>query len=103
MVELNPAVFLAEIGERVARIFERYADGDDVALGERLRLEGFIQAGLVLNIVAVDQVLEVLDLAHQRIFDKPFGAVFPPYSELDCVIAIPSKMQRAPVYPSTKD
>jgi hypothetical protein len=103
MVELTQDSFLTEIGARLQRIFERYADGDDVAIGERLRLEGFIQAGLVFDIVAVDQVLVVLDAVHQRIFDEPFGAVFPPYSELDCVIAIPSKMQRAPVYPSTKD
>ncbi|MFQ3322935.1 MAG: hypothetical protein ACI90U_000751 [Pseudomonadales bacterium] len=103
MVELTQDSFLTEIGARLQRIFERYADGEDVAIGERLRLEGFIQAGLVFGIVAFDQVLVVLDAVHQRIFDEPFGEVFPPYNEVDCIIPIPSKMQRAPVYPSTKD
>jgi hypothetical protein len=103
MAELNQAVFLAEIDKRLELIFKRYADGEDVATGQRLRLEGFIQAGLVLDIVAVEQVLAALDTVHQRIFNEPFGAVFPPYNEADCIIAIPSKMQRAPVFPSTKD
>ena len=103
MAELNQAVFLAEIDKRLELIFKRYADGEDVATGQRLRLEGFIQAGLVLDIVAVEQVLAALDTVHRRIFNEPFGAVFPPYNEADCIIAIPSKMQRAPVFPSTKD
>jgi hypothetical protein len=103
MVELTQEKFLAEVGERLERIFEFYADGEDVAVGERLRLEGFIQAGLVFGVVALDQVLVVLDTVHQRIFDEPFGEVFPLYDDADCIIAIPSKMQRAPVFPSTKD
>ncbi|MFT4996790.1 MAG: hypothetical protein ACJA0M_000246 [Chitinophagales bacterium] len=103
MVELTQERFLAEVGERLERIFEFYADGEDVAVGERLRLEGFIQAGLVFGVVALDQVLVVLDTVHQRIFDEPFGEVFPLYDGADCIVAIPSKMQRAPVFPSTKD
>jgi hypothetical protein len=103
MAELSPAVFLAEISQRLALIFQCYADGDDVATGQQLRLEGFIQAGLVLNIVSLEQVLAVLDTVHRRIFNQPFDTVFPPFNEADCIIAIPSKMQRAPVFPSTKD
>jgi hypothetical protein len=103
MADISNEFFLNEINKRFGRICEHYAAGEDVASGERLRLEGFIQAGLVLNIVQFDDVVGVLDRVSQHVFSEPFGEVFPPYSDVDCVIAIPAKMHRAPVFQTTKD
>ena len=102
MTAVQTAQCLDQIKKRAEGIFSQYASGLDVATGERLRLEGFIQAGLVLGLVEFDDVLAVLDSLHQQAFGKPFE-VFPPCDEASCVIAIPTRMQRAPVYSSTKD
>ncbi len=103
VVTIDPEAFLQEVRERITAIFTDYHNGNDVPPGMRLRLEGFIQAGLRFALVDRSAVEKILVDTHQQVFGAPMPESFPSFDEADQIIPIPPLMQRAPVYPSTKD
>ena len=95
--------FLKQVDRRARSAFGSLADGHDLPPGERLRLEGFIQAGLVMGWVGLDQVLEILSLAYRDCFGTDMPEPFPPYDPATCILPLPGFMARAPVVPTTSD
>jgi hypothetical protein len=94
--------FELQLGRRLRAVFAAYAGGQDVAPGERLRLEGYMQAGIELGLASRDELVLLLQQTHLEYMGQELAEPFPPMDE-NSVIPIPVRMQRAPVYPSTSD
>lgn len=98
--------FIAETRQRLATVFEAWALGRDVAPGERLRLEGFMQAGIVLGLATRQQVLACMaEICREYLGEAAMEhceAPFPPMADPG-ILPLPPLMRRAPVVPSTRD
>lgn len=83
----------------VQRLDEFYSDlakFGEVAPGVRFRLEGFIEAGLCLQLIAATEVQKVIADAYQI----HMGAVAPALPGKPEPYHLPIRWQRAPVFPS---
>jgi hypothetical protein len=94
--------FLQQVTRRLGLVFAAYARGGDVSPGERLRLEGYMQAGIELGMASREELILLLKQVHLDHLGQELADPFPPMEEAS-VIPIPVRMQRAPVYPSTSD
>ena len=93
-----------ELQVRWNEIFLALATGDDVPPATRLRAEGMMEAAVLLGAASRDALIESMDECYrnaggQRIAED-FGA---DWQSLFPFPQIPAMMQRAPVFPSTKD
>ncbi len=93
-----------ELEQRWQTMFAALADGDDVPPAQRLRAEGMMEAAVLLGIATPAALVASMDSCYRAAFgraiDEDFGAdwqAFFPFPQ------IPAMMQRAPVYPSTRD
>lgn len=100
----------ASIAERYQREVERRVDAfyrDLIALGEtpparRFALEGFLEAGIALELASREALSELVRSCFERYFGEPppeqpeAAAGEPPPAG----VAVPVRWQRAPVFPS---
>ena len=91
------ARFTAELAQRLDSLYRDQAELGEVAPGARLRLEGWIEAGLQLELVTREEVERLVADAWSR--RRP-GEVPPLLPDTDGGIALPVRWQRAPVYAS---
>lgn len=92
--------FFESIEERLTDIFRRYREGGEVPTGERLRLEGFMEAGIFLGIAGRDELLERMDIIYRDILGESLPRSC--YDIESPPVTIPARWPRAPVYPSTR-
>ena len=93
-----------ELRGRWKHIFEAVVRGDDISLATRLRAEGLMEAAAILKIWEKDDQLRELKLTYCRVFGRGFEESFGfEWELLHPFPEIPVYVERAPVYPSTKD
>ncbi|MEH6548937.1 MAG: hypothetical protein V7711_10890 [Pseudomonadales bacterium] len=95
--------FFAQLTAYFDAVFESYANGLDVSPGDSLRLEGFMQAGLVLGLAEGPELVDLMARRYELAFSRPMPDIFPEANFTTGVIPVPAAMCRAPVWPSTKD
>jgi len=99
MAKLTPV-----IEQRWLSQFQALANGEDVAPGQRLRLEGLMEAAVLVGEIESQQ----LEQAMLAVYEDCFGrSVAQDYGEdwktLFPFPQIPAMAKRAPVIPTTKD
>lgn len=99
--------FVEEARQRLDAVFAVWAAGQDVPPGDCLRLEGFMQAGIVLGLATRQQLLACMTASCRLhcaadLHEKKCGDIFPPMTDTS-ILPLPPMMRRAPVVPSTRD
>ncbi len=97
-------VLQTELEQRWQSMFAALAGGDDVPPSQRLRAEGMMEAAVLLGLATPEALVASMDrcykAAYGRGISEEFGA---DWQEFFPFPQIPAMMQRAPVYPSTRD
>jgi hypothetical protein len=95
---------LLELERRWQHMFSALAAAADVAPSSRLRAEGLMEAAVLAGLSSEEELTRQMDRCYQQATGESlaqrFGADwrdFFPFPQ------IPAMMQRAPVYPSTRD
>ena len=95
---------LRELRRRWRDMFEALAAGGDLPPGRRLRVEGMMEAALLVGAASEEELIRAMDACYREAFgrslDQDFGAgwqCFHPFPE------IPAAARRAPVFPTTAD
>lgn len=60
--------FIEQVEQRLWRLFRASKQGVKAPAPERHRLEGFIQAGVFLQLVSREEMAERMEAIHQRVF-----------------------------------
>lgn len=95
---------LHEIASRWRGLFERLAAGDDLPPGQRLRLEGMMEAAVLCGLTTEAELLAAMDVAYRDTFARSLADdLGADWQALHPFPEIPAFMGRAPVYPSTPD
>lgn len=95
---------LIEIEQRMTELFTRLANGLDVSPGARMRLEGMLEATVLMGVAGEEALTRVIGQCYFRAFavtledqwGKDWQQFFP-------FPQIPAMMVRAPVVPTTTD
>lgn len=82
---------------RLRAIFAAYRDNEDVSPAQRFRVEGFAEALILAGELSEPHWIAMI----ARLYQEEVGQVLPESAAGSN--RIPLLMQRAPVYPSTKD
>ncbi len=97
-------ILLETIDRRLADLLAQLAAGLDAPPGQRLRLEGLMEAAVLLEIAAEAELVALLETRYRDAFGHSPGEdlgedwqSFFPFPQ------IPAMARRAPVYPSTRD
>ena len=78
-------------------IFSAYSEGKDVPPSQVFQTEGFIQAACFLKIISLVEAQGLIKNSWNKILQIEF-----PVCEEE-LFYIPTAMQRAPVFPTTRD
>ncbi|TXS89114.1 hypothetical protein [Parahaliea aestuarii] len=93
-----------EARRRWRAMFETLQAGLDVPPGQRLRLEGLMEAIALLEPGCQDALQDAMDAQYQQVFGRSLGQDFgDQWRTFYAFPQIPAVMQRAPVWPSTAD
>jgi hypothetical protein len=91
---VGEAQFVALAQQRLDDFYRLLAHTGEVAPGPRFRLEGFLDAGLALQLVEPQQLAAMIAASY-----RAFMGQSPPSCPLDDVtVMLPVRWQRAPVY-----
>ena len=96
----------SEFSRRLEAMLRSLLAGSDVPPAERLKAEGFAEAGLVLGLINADELAELLDGIYLRVHGRSVAELFA-VGARDCVsaepprVVIPLRGKRAPVYTKT--
>lgn len=69
-METDRAHFLSEVEARLLRLFSASKSGYRLSSQERHRLEGFMQAGVFLNLTDNAALEALMEQCHQAVFNK---------------------------------
>lgn len=93
-----------EIERRLNALFQRLADGGDAPPSMHLRLEGLLEAAVLLGDARPEDLQELMDSAYRAISGESLAARYGDDWQVRYPFPqIPAYMQRAPVTPSTAD
>lgn len=93
-----PADYSAELAQRLRQFFSDQQQGLDIPPADLYRLEGFIEAGLLMGIVDAPEIKQALiDGAQQHL-----GTEIAEFYRQDYRLILHLRMHQAPVYPSSK-
>ena len=62
--------FIAEVSKRLTKLFRASKEGYKIAESERHRLEGFIQAGIFLKLLSMDETKVLMEDTHFSVYGK---------------------------------
>jgi hypothetical protein len=62
--------FIAEVTNRLTRLFRASKEGYKIAESERHRLEGFIHAGIFMQVATSKEMSRLLEDLHYSVFGK---------------------------------
>lgn len=84
--------------EKLNGFYQDFARFGEVAPGRLFRLEGFIEAGLALELISLEEARSLIGGSYRR----HLGEAAPNMDWVDAPggLALPVKWQRAPVYPA---
>src|SRR5690606_15495173 len=92
------------IDQRLSALLSQLAAGLDASPGQRLRLEGLMEAAVLLGIASETELRALLEARYREAFGRALGddlgegwQSFFPFPQ------IPAMSRRAPVFPSTRD
>jgi len=92
------------IDQRLLALLSQLAAGLDAPPGQRLRLEGLMEAAVLVDIASAAELLALLETRYEEAFGHPLAddlgehwRSFFPFPQ------IPAMARRAPVFPSTRD
>ncbi|MFQ3199454.1 MAG: hypothetical protein ACI9SK_000161 [Zhongshania sp.] len=94
----SPEYYLAELETRLNGFFSDQADGLDIPPALLYRLEGFIDAGIMLAFISATDMKKRLTALAEHYAGADAAAIY----ENDDRIILHLLMPEAPVYPSTK-
>lgn len=87
----------AVLTDRLRQVFAAYQRGEDVSPAQRFRLEGFAEALILSGEISEPEWIALI----ARLYQEELGQALP--ESAAGVARVPLLMQRAPVFPSTKD
>ncbi|AKH67756.1 hypothetical protein IMCC21906_00061 [Spongiibacter sp. IMCC21906] len=67
---INKETYIAEVEQRLRRMFKASRDGHKAAPVERHRLEGFMQAGVFLGLASHQELGQKMAAIHYAVFGK---------------------------------
>jgi hypothetical protein len=94
---VSEAQYVALAQQRLDDFYSQLALTGEAAPGIRFRLEGFLEAGLVLQLVEPRQLAAMITASYRAFM----GEAPEPCPVADVPVQLPVRWQRAPVYPST--
>ena len=98
------ANLVAEIEARWRRLFERLAAGGDAPPGQRLRIEGLMEAAVLCGLASEESLQDAMDAVHRAVFGVTIAACSgEEWRTLFPFPEIPVFARRAPVYPGSGD
>jgi hypothetical protein len=68
MKEMNKDGYLKEVESRLLRMFKGAKEGHKAHAIERHRLEGFMQAGVFLDLTSNDELSSIMEQKHVEVF-----------------------------------
>ncbi len=92
----SEAQFVALAQQRLDDFYSQLALTGEVAPGVRFRLEGFLEAGLVLQLAEPRHLANMINASYRAFMGEPPE----PCPIADVPVQLPVRWQRAPVYPS---
>lgn len=90
----SEAQFIAMAQQRLDDFYRQLAQTGEVAPGPRFRLEGFLEAGLALQLVEPQQLAAMIAASYRAFI----GELPEPCQVADVAVVLPVRWQRAPVY-----
>ena len=95
---------LSHIEQRWRAQFDALVAGADVAPGHRLRLEGLVEAAVLIGEVDTEQLTQRMDTVYKASFGRSIAEDFgDDWRVLFPFPQVPAMAARAPVVPTTKD
>jgi hypothetical protein len=94
---VSEAQFVTLAQQRLDDFYAQLALTGEVAPGVRFRLEGFLEAGLALQLVEPRQLATMIAASYRAFM----GESPEPCPVADVAVQLPVRWQRAPVYPGT--
>ncbi len=91
---VGEAQFVHLAQQRLDDFYRLLAHSGEVAPGPRFRLEGFLEAGLALQLVEPQQLAAMIAASYSAFM----GQSPPPCPVSDVPVMLPVRWQRAPVY-----
>ena len=67
---MNKKRFLKEVSRQLEALYRATKAGVELGPKAKHRCEGFMQAGEFLQIVSKDELTEVMELAHKKVFSE---------------------------------
>lgn len=95
---------LVEIERRWRAMFAALAAGEDLPPGERLRVEGMMEAAVLVGAATDEALLAQMEECYAVASGQTLAeALGEDWREVFPFPQVPAMAQRAPVYPSTRD
>ena len=95
---------MLELKRRWTAMFAALAAGDDAPPALRLRLEGLMEAALLVQAATLEDIEDAMAHCYQQAFGRSIIEDFgPDWRDFYPFPQIPAMGRRAPVYPSTSD
>lgn len=92
------------IDRRLEALLSQLAAGLDASPGQRLRLEGLMEAAVLLEIATAAEVWALLEARYREAFGRSLeDDLGPDWRSFFPFPQIPAMARRAPVVPSTRD
>ena len=100
--------YLILLRQQMDAVYQTLQGQGSVPPAMRYRAEGIARVGLFLEFVTAPELASMLEDSHLRLLGENFAArqgvdAAQCIDESACLLRIPVRMERAPVWPSTKD
>jgi hypothetical protein len=104
VVEEPTQALLDEVERRWRTLFAELAAGADAPPAARLRLEGLLEAALLVGAASEAELTARMDVAYRQAFGESLAQRFgEDWRSFFPFPQVPAMMKRAPVVPSTRD
>ncbi len=67
---MDRTTYLAEVEKRIKSVFSQSRNGHKVSSVDRHRLEGFMHAGVFMEMATIEEMSSLMETVHQSVFGK---------------------------------